>query len=417
MSLQIYSDESGSFPRRIPQLDGIRGIAILLVLVWHYAQSLQPFSLPDGRLLADLSAGSFASYMQGILGLTWSGVDLFFVLSGFLLGGILLENKEASNYFKVFYVRRACRILPLYFLWFFIFLVWVYGFPSLTTPDHLNWLFENPLPLWSYATFTQNIAMAQAGSFGSTWLSITWSLAVEEQFYLILPFVIYFFPRRRLPYLLVCAIVAAPVLRFALFFIHPYPRLSAYVLMPCRADALLLGVLCAYLIHQPGAAQYLTSHLRALYALFFVLLLGVVVMNVAIVNSPFIAPFALQPFTYTLLALLYACFLLVVITEKRGKLSAVTNNRWLRRLGMISYGVYVYHVAFIGLMQALFLKQKPQINGWVDVFVTGIAFLLMLVLSYLSWKFFEKPIVAIGHSFKYKNHPPMKAIQRLAVSN
>jgi peptidoglycan/LPS O-acetylase OafA/YrhL len=415
MSLQIYSDESGSFPRRIPELDGIRGIAILLVLVWHYAQSVQPFSLPDGQLLAELPSGSFASYVQGILGLTWSGVDLFFVLSGFLIGGILLQNKEASNYFKVFYVRRACRIFPLYFLWFFIFLVLVYGFPSLTTPEHINWLFENPLPLWSYATFTQNIAMAQSASFGSTWLSITWSLAVEEQFYLILPFIIYFVSRRRLPYLLVCAILAAPALRFALFFIHPYPRLSAYVLMPCRADALLLGVLCAYLVHQPHTAQYIARHLRALYSLFIILLLAVLGMSVAVVHSKFIGPFALQPFAYSLLALLYSCFLLVVITEKRGILSTITNNLWLRRLGMISYGVYVYHVAFIGLMQAVFLKQKPQINGWVDVLVTGIAFLLMLVLSYLSWKFFEKPIVAIGHSFKYRNDPPIKVIHPVTV--
>ncbi|MFN7140591.1 MAG: acyltransferase family protein, partial [Limisphaerales bacterium] len=92
-------------PSRIPELDGIRGIAILLVVLAHY------FVLPVGPGFAA------ANFLGTFFGLAWSGVDLFFVLSGFLIGGILLDAKASNNFFKVFYTRRVCRIFPLYFLW------------------------------------------------------------------------------------------------------------------------------------------------------------------------------------------------------------------------------------------------------------------------------------------------------------
>ena len=388
MSSQIFSDGSSNPSRRVPELDGIRGMAILLVLIWHY-----------GVVISEPAPDSFLFYVQSILSLTWSGVDLFFVLSGFLIGGILIENKGASNYFKVFYARRICRILPLYFFSLFLFFLLIFIFPSLNTASPINWLFENSLPLWTYATFTQNITMAQFGSFGSSWLSVTWSLAVEEQFYLVLPVVIFSFSRRKLPFLLTCFILAAPLLRFALYFIHPRPRFAGYMLMPCRADALLLGVLCAYIIHN---RQLAAKHLRILYGVFILLTLGVIGIISSIINTKLIGPFTLHPFVYTWLALLYACFLLIAITEKRGLFSAIARIRWLRNLGFISYGVYVYHIAALGLTHALFSGHEPQVNGWKDAFVTFIALLLTLAISHLSWKFFEKPIVAIGHSFKYK---------------
>ncbi len=134
----------GSRPPRYPELDGLRGIAILMVVAYHY--ELAPFL---------------------------SGVDLFFVLSGFLLGGILLDKQDAPNYFKAFYARRFCRILPLYFVCLLVFLILL--------PLTLGWLGEDPhyfedwskemplgdpLPLWSYFTFTHNFAAAQLGGWG-----------------------------------------------------------------------------------------------------------------------------------------------------------------------------------------------------------------------------------------------------------
>lgn len=117
--------------KRIPQLDGLRGIAILLILIWHYVVC-QVSYFPNLFCVQVIQALNF----------TWSGVDLFFVLSGFLIGGILLDHRKADNYFQVFYIRRICRIFPLYFLWMAIFCVLKYGFPAVVNKGNLHWLFN-----------------------------------------------------------------------------------------------------------------------------------------------------------------------------------------------------------------------------------------------------------------------------------
>src|SRR6476619_3815817 len=142
--------------KRIPQLDGIRGLAILQVLLWHYVAILPSHSR------------TVLSYLQHLLCLTWSGVDLFFVLSGFLIGGILLDHRDAPNYFSVFYRRRICRIFPLYYA---LFLAFVLLRNRLPIGAANGWLFDRPLPLWSYATFTQNFLMSKLGTFGPNWLA------------------------------------------------------------------------------------------------------------------------------------------------------------------------------------------------------------------------------------------------------
>src|ERR687886_2107509 len=244
-SLLMQSSTAGSRPPRYPELDGLRGVAILMVVAYHY--DLAPFL---------------------------SGVDLFFVLSGFLLGGILLDKQEASNYFKAFYARRFCRILPLYFVCLLVFLIllpvtlgWLFG-------DPFEMLLGDPLPIWSYFTFTHNFAMAQLGGWGTLWLTHTWSLAVEEQFYLFLPFFLRSFSREKLPYLLVGLILSAPLLRAFLYEFHPHGDLAFYVLMPCRADALLLGVLCAYAIRNERCLNLLRTYTRVLYGVLAVLAAG-----------------------------------------------------------------------------------------------------------------------------------------------
>jgi peptidoglycan/LPS O-acetylase OafA/YrhL len=140
------------------------------------------------------------------LSLSWSGVDLFFVLSGFLIGGILLDYKNGRYYFKTFYIRRICRIFPLYFIWLFIFL---WAFYTIPPSSMLSGLLNNPLPFWVYLTFTQNIAMSYTGLMGVEWLAVTWSLAIEEQFYLFLTWLIHRVNIRKLPYLLTILILAA----------------------------------------------------------------------------------------------------------------------------------------------------------------------------------------------------------------
>src|ERR671933_2196967 len=372
-SLLMQSSTAGSRPPRYPELDGLRGVAILMVVAYHY--DLAPFL---------------------------SGVDLFFVLSGFLLGGILLDKQEAPNYFKAFYARRFCRILPLYFVCLLVFLILLPLTPGWLFGDPFEMLLGDPLPIWTYFTFTHNFAMAQLGGWGTLWLGHTWSLAVEEQFYLVLPFFIRSFSREKLPYLLVGLILSAPLLRAFLYEFHPHGDLAFYVLMPCRADALLLGVLCAYVIRNERCLNLLRTHTKALYGLLALLLPSGVALTVL---SRLLVPTIPQPlvaasYGYSWLPLVYSCLVLIAVTEKRGLVTLATRVRPLSWLAVLAFGVFLLHIPILIIFQRLTSAGLLPQAGSHYIIPLG-AFLLTLVLASISWIFFERRIVGWGRSFKY----------------
>ncbi len=167
--------------RRIKELDGIRGAAILFVLAYHYFSNGAGINNPIGRQFLKLFS------------IGWSGVDLFFVLSGFLIVGILLDAKSSNNYFSSFYIRRALRILPLYYLLLTLFLI----LPIFISNDGI---FKLTFPFWSYLLFIQNLFMIKF-DLGTSWLGVTWSLAIEEQFYLLLPILVWKLDKKRLVYI------------------------------------------------------------------------------------------------------------------------------------------------------------------------------------------------------------------------
>ena len=371
------------------ELDGLRGMAILMVVAFHY---------------------NLAPFLGGV------GVDLFFVLSGFLLGGTLLDKKEAPNYFKAFYARRICRIFPLYFLSLFLFLILLLAAPFtlgwFLFGDSIRFLLGDPLPLWSYFTFTQNFAMVDQGAWGTPWLGHAWSLAVVEQFYLILPFLIRFVSREKLPYLLAGLILTAPLSRTILFNFHPHGDFGLYVLMPCRADSLLLGVLCAYAIRNERCLNLLRTHTQALYGVLTVLIAGVIMMVLSRPSTPTLhQPFFAPSYGYTWLALMYSCVLLIAVTEKRGLVTWVTRIRPLGALAVITFGVYLLHMPIGFSFRWLILGQLqlPQ-TWWSDLVVAFGALLITLTLTSISWIFFERRIVRWGRSFKYGDATSYKSL-------
>lgn len=376
---------------RIPELDGIRGLAITLVIFQHYVHD----SIISGTSrLGDFIKNNFT--------LGGTGVDLFFVLSGFLIGGILMDHRRSENYFKSFYIRRVCRILPLYYSVLIAFVFISRGLSAHGAQEWYQWLFVSGVSLWSYATFTQAIfqtVLHGTGHINAGWLFVTGTLAIEEQFYLILPLVVWLVRPARVWRLCLACLCLHPVLYFFLWLYHPVTFDYALLILPIRADALLLGVICACLVRNEKAMDWLKQSRNGLYAIFCVLLCGAgyfatkyEVGNYEVVRDIFFYPW---------MALLYGLLVVLCVTHPAG--TPATLMRWitLRRLGIISYGVYLLHIPVDGLVHGLVSQKGIFVTTFSDGMTTLLALILTLALASASWRFFEKPIIDWGHSFLY----------------
>jgi peptidoglycan/LPS O-acetylase OafA/YrhL len=367
-------------PFRLKSLDGLRGLAILLVLIWHI-QRLFP---PD--------TGFVASIAHTIFRLSWSGVDLFFVLSGFLIGGVLLDNRQAINYWSVFYTRRAFRILPLYLTVVASFIV-----STWLLKGDLPGLLDDGFPIFSYLTLTQNFWAGYENKFGAGWLAVTWSLAVEDQFYLVFPILIRLLTPKSLPLTLMGTILFAVILRAAIFHWFSKEHLMAvYVLTPCRSDALMMGALCAIAVRDPILlAKLKESILRALG------LIGIVGIAYLTFEYDSIATRGMILFGYSWLAASYSVFLLIVVTSKSGMMLRITTLRFLRYLGDISFALYLFHLIVIGLFSHFLLRHEPRISDMRDFVVIALAIASAIGLATLSLRLFERPMLAIGKRSKF----------------
>jgi peptidoglycan/LPS O-acetylase OafA/YrhL len=371
---------------RIPELDGLRGAAIGMILVHHYF--LIPFQPPAGTPLA---------YLQALGRLSWSGVDLFFVLSGFLIGGILLDARGSSNYFRVFYTRRFFRIVPIYA----VCLVVAFSLSSLANfsfGGRFAWMSMDQLPWLPQLFFFQNFWMAQSTHWGAFTVAVTWSLAIEEQFYLTLPALVRILNPRRLLVALTAGILAAPALRILLYVLWPERWLSWHVLTPCRADALLLGVLGAVAMRNPACRDWLSRNRRFSSALLFVLLLGMAVLTWRASDYRHLPMLSAG---YTWMALFYLCTLLYALTHRESWIARCMRWRWLGSLGAIAYGVYLFHEIILGVFFSLLWSRSPQLTSFPEVCVTLLALGVTLSLCRLSWAYFEKPFVQMGHRSHY----------------
>jgi peptidoglycan/LPS O-acetylase OafA/YrhL len=368
---------------RIPELDGLRGIAILLVLVGHY------FSVPGIGTVSLLNGYWFR--------LGWTGVDLFFVLSGFLIGGILLEVRDSPRYFKTFYARRFFRIIPLYYAWILLYMVLTaLGGTFLAT--RIGSVQKIDISILAHFFFLQNFHEFLKSTVSFWWLSSTWSLAVEEQFYLVAPIFVRYLPKRVLAIVLVLVTLGVPLLRFVIrnqFAAGPW---LAYRLMPCRADSLAVGVIAALLWKNPKARAWIETHALVLYGLFAILSGGVAYLW-RWHSDPLLL--LTQTVGYTWLALFFAVVLLLVLSGRAFLLSAAMRLGFLREIGGVSYCIYIIHTAVFLFCHQILLHALPAVT---DVKAAGVTFLAAFVtyaIAKLSWKYFEQPLLRRGHAFQY----------------
>ena len=375
------SQPTTSLPR-LPALDGVRALCISLIVVYHYLY---------GPLDAELRQGPVL-YLHKAAALNWAAMDLFFVLSGFLIGRILICHRDSTNYFSTFYMRRALRIFPPYFLVLGLFYL------LLGTPlaSRYEWLFADPAPLWTYPLFLQNFWMTDG--FGANWSGVTWSLALEEQFYLIFPLVVWFVPVRWLPPVLIAGSCLAPWLRDVLY---GYGKYAGYALLPGRMDALMLGALIAwgtlYMNLQSIVERHRWSFLGAVAAAGILAIVARFVWNEGL-GGPFIHT------AFTLLSGALIIWAVVVSADTWGyKLFSSGVARWLAN---ISFMLYLIHQPVLGLMHGALLDQAPRIRTGTDLAVTLLALLVALLLCSLSYRYFEKPILRIGAKLPYRTHQP-----------
>lgn len=363
----VMTAESQGHPRRIssgtriPEIDGGRGLAALAVVLAHY----------------------FGEVAHGLPGFTvgWMGVNLFFVLSGFLIGSIILERKGCSNFFSVFYIRRTLRIFPAYFTALALTLgfIWLHGPAPWIGP---------PLPALSYFTFTQNFVMALRGDYGAPWLLPTWTLAVEEQFYLVIPLIITLLPSRWLLPAIIGGIAIGCIAR-ALFYLNG-SEIAGQVLLLSRCDILLTGILAAY-VHRRFMPSELLLRLIPLAAVAAVLL---AVFQFRASGGTLL--FIVSPL---LMAFLFASYLL--LTARGWPQFRFLRSRFWQMFGTISYSLYLIHQPIAGALHGLILDGRPDIGTVPQVMVTFAALLLSIAFALASSRLMEAPLLRLGRTWRY----------------
>jgi peptidoglycan/LPS O-acetylase OafA/YrhL len=369
--------------RRIPQLDGLRGIAIGLVLLHHYIYQMHP-SMPD----------AISAILIPVAGLGWSGVDLFFILSGFLIGGILVDAKESVNYYRTFYIRRAFRILPIY-----LFLV-LLGFFLTALAAHssgaMSGLSLHPAPWWYYLTFTQNFYFAKHSDVLS-YLQITWSLAVEEQFYLTLPLLVRKVDKNKLLAVAIGMVIFFGVLRSVLYWHGSINAMQSYVLPFCRFDSLFIGVACAMLVRNQSLLAKFQKHSRLLAAATIALGAAFLFMDHHLWGKNLF----LHTAGFTLIGLFYAAVMMLVLVRPEGALSRALQFRPLMGLGTISYCVYLIH-GYTLILTDHFLQMALPISDMEVWFTIIVGAAMTFLLAQGSWVWFESRMIALGHRFTYQ---------------
>jgi peptidoglycan/LPS O-acetylase OafA/YrhL len=370
---------------RIAALDGLRGIAVLMVVVLHYYVIVPG---PEGSRLHDA--------LQHAGSLFFCGVDLFFVLSGFLIGGIVLDNRDSPSLLPAFYARRFFRIVPLYLLLLASFYI-CREIPGLSQTNRGTY-FTSTVPDWSYLCFGQNIAMAMKRDIGPYWLGASWSLAVEEQFYLLAPLALLRFSLRHIVTGCIILIVASPILR-TIALVHAQNNLAAIFLLPTHADGLLWGILAAIAVRNPAAMEQLRRSRSLLVTIIVVLVAASAMFAVRQAASD---SREMVMMGYSVLSALFALVIVFVITAPQSAMARALGFRPLTAIGLTSYFIYLFHTPIWYAVHWIFLRRPPIHVSWTAGALTCAAFALTLFLSWVSWRCFEAPLLRVGRRFSYR---------------
>jgi peptidoglycan/LPS O-acetylase OafA/YrhL len=346
--------------KHIPQLDGIRGLAIILVVSYHYSGNYPVFSFG------------------------WCGVDLFFVLSGYLITSRLIDLEKQKNPLLKFYTNRALRILPLYYLTLIIFYA---GFNLLVRKENM-YLFDFYKHNWAgFVLFFQNWSIIHYDGVKENYLNHFWSLAIEEQFYLIWPFFLYQFAQKKFFYKLIFIIILLILLTRTFLYIQ-YPGIDNFKYFFCntfcRMDSFLTGG-CLFLFQKSNKAKQFA---RFGLAAFFIIIAGIYFTGNSNVSNPFISTIG-----FSLIAIAFAGLIHAASNNSSGIISVLFNYRWLRFTGKISYGLYIFHWIVLIALESRLEQGLSQFTSFNNRLAHGLSLLICLTISYsisvISYFYFE----------------------------
>jgi len=339
---------------RLPSLDGLRAISILLVIMGHSSVTVRGFSPGAAAILGYMGAGRL-------------GVSTFFVISGFLITTLLAYEQRASETInlKNFYIRRAFRIFPaFYFYWLVALGLTFLGFIHLPR-----------IELISSATYVWNYVPRKIDNW---FLGHTWSLSVEEQFYLLWPLILKLSGPKRGKWIALSVIIVAPFLRVASYFLFPPVRPLIGMMLPTRADSLMIGALLALLVQDKDQMELVARVVRSWW-------IPAATVCFAAIDTVLCGRFRgayLLPIGFTVQNLVLVLLVAHLVFYDKTRLGRILNNPVMVHVGTISYSLYLWQQMFL----------TPKNSTFTGVFPLNI--LCAFVAAELSYKLIEKPFLS-----------------------
>ncbi len=382
----------------VPVLDGIRGLAILLVLIAHFNGEaiLKEYFPLTGPIITKLA-------LTGLM-----GVDLFFVLSGFLITGILLDTKGSKRFFLNFYARRVLRIFPLYFgTLALIFLV----LPALVDLDPAGYeIVDKQWWLWAYlSNFPGHPAWDESKLFA---LGHFWSLAVEEHFYLMWPFVVFSLSARQLKN--VCLSWVAISIAAGLASSVTDGEVSRYLRWStlCLSGSLTLGAYCALVAREKSGLATLASSARKM-----IIPVGCLLLLLGMLPRRIHSDLVILSMHYVSWVFFASLLIYVLTSNEESRLYRVLCSRIMILFGKLSYGLYIFH----GILRPTFETYYDRgflidtvgspLLGILIYF--GLAIGSSFVMAWLSWQLYERHFLKLKrffHATRKATHPSTTAV-------
>ncbi len=387
---QPASSSDPLLQRNIPELDGLRSAAALLVILRHWVD------LPlEGSLVQRL--------LVGVSRAGWAGVDLFFVLSGFLITGILLDAKGRDRYFRNFWGRRILRILPLYYAVVALFVLLI---PAISWFDRWSGFWpDGDVPTWTFWAFTSNYPLG-FGSVRHQFLIVSWSLCVEEHFYLFWPLIVFRYSAPTLERIVVGLLLFSFGARYCILVAGDGNPYLINFLTPTHLDGIALGSLLALLVRRGAdSAARLWCQARPLLpvAAVAVLLMAWADNRLSFDTYRFLGP---DYFGITFGILFFSLFFALLLLAAVGSSSGNYYRRALRwkplaRMGKLTFSMYLLHLPvqfFLQLWLLPLLSPPPRLcAAWILIYT--VEFVTLLAICLLSWRYLEKPFLNLKTHF------------------